>query len=121
MDTIASCAFGVDAQAFTNKESKFVEYAKEIFSQSYKDALKMVLLFIPFNLGIHFMRFFKIPFTKGPQTEFFYEVVLDSLKHRRETKTRRNDLIDLMMDAIKGDIVEDDQDANEEQFEKVSI
>ncbi len=31
MDAIASCAFGVDAQSFTNKESKFVEYARNIF------------------------------------------------------------------------------------------
>ena len=34
---------------------------------------------------------------------------------------RRNDLIDLMMDAIKGDVSEDDHENNEEQFEKVNI
>ena len=65
------------------------------------------------------LRLLKIPFTKGEETEFFYEVVLESLKQRRESKMRRHDLIDLMMDAIKGDVSEDDYDTNEEQFEKV--
>ncbi len=40
MDTIASCAFGVDAQAFSNKESKFVDYGAELLKQEGKDFLK---------------------------------------------------------------------------------
>ena len=125
MDTIASCAFGVDSQAFTNKgrahdmfsrifrvwiyeivprniicfdfisaqnwvkkvsfwpiinfffnwelllkksvdsysrnswknvmnslkDSKFVEYAQNIFKQSAKDGLKLALVMLPFDLG----------------------------------------------------------------------
>ena len=31
MDSIASCAFGVDAESFGAKESKFVKSAKDIF------------------------------------------------------------------------------------------
>ena len=31
LDTIASCAFGVNAKSFTDKESKFVDHAKDIF------------------------------------------------------------------------------------------
>ena len=46
------------------------------------------------------------------ETEFFYEVLLESLKQRRQSKTRRNDLVDLMLDAIKGDL-----DHEEEQNE----
>ena len=48
------------------------------------------------------MRLLKIAVTKAEETNFFYEVVLESLKQRRESKVRRNDMIDLMMDAIKG-------------------
>jgi len=117
MDTIASCAFGVDSQAFTNKDSKFVEYAQNIFKQSAKDGLKLALVMLPFDLGVNMLRLLKIPVTKAEETNFFYEVVLESLKQRRESKVRRNDLIDLMMDAIKGDITED-TDASEDQFEK---
>ncbi len=43
MDTIASCAFGVDAQAYTNKDSKFVQYGSRIFEQKPSDFLKVRL------------------------------------------------------------------------------
>ena len=52
------------------------------------------------------------------ETEFFYSAIMSSLNHRRQTKTRRNDLIDLMLDAIKGEM-ETGADEEEEQFEKV--
>ena len=42
MDTIASCAFGVDAQAFRNDKSKFVEYAANIFKGSAKDIIRVL-------------------------------------------------------------------------------
>ncbi len=48
MDTIASCAFGVDAQAFTNKDSKFVEYASGIFKQTITDGLKVFMILLNF-------------------------------------------------------------------------
>ena len=85
-----------------SKDSKFVEYAQNIFKQTLKDGLKFALVMLPFDLGITMMRLLKIPFTKSEETLFFYEVVVESLKQRRESKVRRNDLIDLMMDAIKG-------------------
>ncbi len=76
-------------------------------------------MFIMMPGGYYILRMLGISATKATETEFFYQAVMSSLQHRRETKTRRNDLIDLMMDAIKGEIkVEEDEHANE-QFEKV--
>ena len=115
MDTIASCAFGVDAQSFEDSNSKFVQYAANIFKRSKADALKILLALIPG--GSRFLRFFNVSITKETETEFFYEVIMSSLKQRRESKHRRNDLIDLMMDAIKGDIKHDEL-GNQDQFEK---
>ena len=119
MDTIASCAFGVDSQAFKNKDSKFVDYASRIFQNKFSDGVKILLIMIPFDIGIYIMRAFNIPFWKKDEAEFFYNVILDSLKQRKESKVRRNDLIDLMVDAVKGEMG-DDQDHNNNQFEKVS-
>ena len=117
MDTIASCAFGVDSQAFTNPNSEFVYNASRVFSQTFTDGLKFALLFVPFNIGFHILQFFGWTIFKDKETQFFYNVVSATLKHRRETRTRRNDLIDMMVDAIKGDI-EHDQDAYEDQFDQ---
>ena len=119
MDTIASCAFGVDSQAFKNKDSKFVDYAARIFQNNASDGVKLLLLMMPFDIGIYIMRAFNLAFWKKDEAEFFYNVILDSLRQRRESKARRNDLIDLMVDAVKGEIG-DDQDHNNNQFEKVS-
>ena len=117
MDTIASCAFGVDAESFTNDDSKFVLYASNIFQQTKTDALKMLTAMIPGGKAL--INALNIAMFKETETEFFYEAVVSSLRHRRETQTRRNDLIDLMLDAIKGDISEDHHAEEDDQFEKV--
>ena len=116
MDTIASCAFGVDAESFTNENSKFVQYASTIFTQGLKDGMKMFLAIVPG--GLQLMRALDISVMPETETKFFYEAVMSSLNHRRQHKERRNDLIDLMLDAIKGDLEHDTEDL--EQFEKVS-
>ena len=120
MDTIASCAFGVDAQSFTNDKSLFVKYAKNIFHQDISQALKfMFCLLLPFGIGKKVLNALgKSAFFKVTETEFFYDVLIESLKVRKESKQRRNDLVDLMLDAIKGDLKINDNDHNENQFEK---
>ncbi len=117
MDTIASCAFGVDAQSFANTSSLFVKYASNIFNGGGLARLFKVLLFFMPG-GFKLMRMLGMSFQLVTETDFFYNAVVSSLKHRRETKTRRNDLVDLMMDAIKGEIDVDDKDESGEQFEK---
>ena len=119
MDTIASCAFGVDSQSFTNDKSLFVEYAKSIFTQDVSQGLKMLMsLILPFGLGAKILGATgKSVFSKVVETNFFCDVLKESLKLRRESHQRRNDLVDLMLDAIKGDLDAAD-DKDEEQFEK---
>ena len=113
MDTIATCAFGVDAQAFSNDKSKFVEYAAAIFKQQLRDGLKQMLLFLPG--GVKIMNLLGISLFKVKETDFFQQVVMDSIKHRRESKAKRGDLIDLMLDAIKG-VLEEESEESGDQF-----
>ena len=117
MDTIASCAFGVNAESFSNKTSKFVAFASKIFESRPIDGLKILITIIPG--GYKFLKAFNISLNKKSETEFFYQVIIASLNNRRQTKSRRNDMIDMMLDAIKGD-VDYDMTENEEQFEKVN-
>ena len=114
MDTIASCAFGVDAQSFSNDDSMFVKYALNIFRQDFRQGMMAILAALP--LGRKFMDAFGLSILKVTETEFFYEAIVASLKHRRESKTKRNDLIDMMLAAIKGELAEEAE--TEEQFEK---
>ena len=117
MDTIASCAFGVDAQSFSTSDSKFVTYAKNIFQQDFGQMMKlMTCMFVPFGKKI-LNTLGKSTFFKDMETEFFYEVLLESLKQRRQSKTRRNDLVDLMLDAIKGDLDQEVEQNEDDQFD----
>ena len=90
MDTIASAAFGIDAESFTNDKSKFIEYAKNIFKSRLIDGLKIAIAILPG--GIKLFQAFNLSVMKKTETEFFYHVVVSALKHRKETETRRGDL-----------------------------
>lgn len=116
MDTIASCAFGVDAKVYAADKSIFVEYASELFRQDWTVMFKFMLMLIPV-IGPFIIRTFKLSFTPQKETLFFYDIISKTLKKRKETEVRRNDLIDMMMDAIKGDM-NDEKEEEGEQFEK---
>ena len=115
METLASCAFGVDAQSFSTENSQFVANAKSMFDNTIYDILKFVLAMIPG--GKILLRGLDVSISPSKNVKFFYEVVTSTLKHRKETSERRNDLIDMMLDAIKGDLQYSNQE-DEEQFEK---
>ena len=95
-----------------------MQYADRIFKNTFFDGIKLFLVMIPFNIGVYILRLLNQPFWKKNEAEFFYNVILDSLKQRRESKMRRNDLIDMMVDAVKGEI-DHEHDHNQNQFEKV--
>lgn len=50
---------------------------------------------------------------------FFYNAVVGSLEHRKNSKERRNDLVDLMLDAVSNKDVEEAVD--QEQFDLDSM
>ena len=114
MDTIASCAFGVNAQSFTDENSKFAQYAKNILTLDFKQMLKMVIAFLPF--GNTFMNTIGMSVFAETETDFFYDIVMNTLKYRKQSGKRRNDLIDLMLDAIKGELNNENEIEND--FEK---
>ena len=128
MDALASCAFGVDSGTFANQnsESEFVKHAKIIFdfANPWQIFQFLTALFTPkmvkqFFSKIGFKNIATVPALKSQ--EFLQNVVEASIKQRRESKTTRNDLVDMMIDALedKLDITEDDAYAND-QYEKDS-
>jgi len=99
MDTIASCAFGVDAESFDNKDSQFVRNAAKIFTFTLLDGLRIIgVSLIPGVDKVY--ELFNINVMKPKETGFFVDVIRKTIKHRRESNERRNDLIDLMLDAM---------------------
>ena len=62
----------------------------------------------------------KFPVLKPEATRFFMDTITQTVRHRIETKTRRNDLIDLMIDAMRSDGAEVDDD-DEVERDKVEV
>ena len=119
MDSIASCAFGVDAKSFECKktESPFVKNASSIFKRDITDIFRFSLFIIPFGTWI--MKWFKIQIFKPKQTEYFLNIIKATLEQRTKSKERRNDLVDLMIDAMKDiNMQETAEDEPEDQYEK---
>ena len=119
MDTIASCVFGVDAGSFdpSNKESRFVRDAKSVMDLDLYTGIAFGAYSIP---GLsHLMNLFKIPVYKPFEMKFFINTVTQTIRSRRETKLRRNDLIDLMIDAIKDELSDEAEDEHDDADDEV--
>jgi len=122
MDAIASCAFGVDPESFKNNDSIFVKNAARLFTTKALDILMLILALIP---GFAILNsFLKISFTPEREIKFFENIINQTIENRKKTKERRNDMVDMMLDAIRKDKsnTEETEHNNheEEQFEKDS-
>jgi len=108
IDALASSAFGVDGQSFTNKDSPFVKNAAIIFGQSMWDFLVISLKFVP-GVG-HLMNYFEMNTFKPKESRFFVNIIRKTIEERKASKVRKNDLVDLMLDCIK----QEDEEASED-------
>ena len=126
LDGLASCAFGVETGSFDNADSEFLQHGKNVFKFDGKVFLRMVIsqAMLPniakkifHNLGLG--SFFAYPFA-NEHSKFLMHVVEASFKQRQQSKTKRNDLLDMMIEAVEGNLadLEDDDMHAGDQFEK---
>ena len=96
LDTLASCAFGVDGQSFEDEEeSVFVKNASRIFQNNKMDQFKLFgAMLIPGMAKM--IRLLGLNIFKPKQTMFFVNVVRRTIQERKVSKERKNDLIDLI-------------------------
>ena len=134
MDALASCAFGVDAGSLSrDDESDFIRYARKVFEPTVMTMIQFffVLGIFTRNQVLNRCRTFLIriglgkllEFPNKDANDFFINVLEATIKHRRETKTKRDDLVDMMIEALNDDGKPDECEQNEhehDQFEKDS-
>jgi len=116
LDALASSAFGVNGESFTNDKSVFVKHAKRVFQTKFMDVMHIIARMIPGSQYVYGA--LKINTTAPEATKFFKDVITQSIRMRKESKERKNDLIDLMLDVMKEDNKEEDKDECEDQYEK---
>uniref|UniRef100_A0A224XNE3 Putative cytochrome n=1 Tax=Panstrongylus lignarius TaxID=156445 RepID=A0A224XNE3_9HEMI len=93
MDTIGSCAFGIDARNLSNPNNEFHRMAKQVLQLDIIFFIKIIILSSFPNLT----KLLNITFTKPYIVKYFSKIIKDTIKYRREKSFIRNDFIQLMM------------------------
>ncbi|XP_042886029.1 cytochrome P450 3A7-like [Penaeus japonicus] len=93
LDTIASCAFGIECNAFGEEKSAFCEKVDAFFKISTASAMRKVFV----SLAPQIANAFNIQFS-SPTTSFFEEVALKTIAARKKG-SRRGDFLDLLLET----------------------
>ena len=104
MDVIAKCAFGTDTNANQDKYNPFVINGIELFNVKIHRVILITLCprFILKLLNIK-------SFFNEENNEFFLNVARHIIRKRRANNERRNDFLQLLMDAQSSDKIEEDK------------
>lgn len=93
-DSVGSSTLGINCRSFTDPEKNFVKFAKKTLEVSRVEQFWLLLgLWFPDlcrKLGIRQI--------SVDVSEFFYKVISESIKKRKESNVVRNDLLQLLMD-----------------------
>ena len=117
LDSLASCAFGINPRSFESSDSRFVKYAARLFINTTMDNLKVFTRFLPGGVLIH--KAFGLNVFKPTQTKFFVEIMRKTVQERRLHKgERRNDLVDMMIDCMRDpDALDANDNTHNDQYE----
>ncbi|XP_069950512.1 cytochrome P450 9e2 [Cherax quadricarinatus] len=93
MDTIASCAFGIECNSFRNEETEFTKWAQTLFAPSLITTLKFTLIHISPRI------FNALRLTLETSAKTFFQNVVEQTIAVRKNGQRRGDYLDLLLDA----------------------
>lgn len=98
-DVISSCAFGINSHSLTTDWSPFRDAGKKFFDFRYITALRQLSFFFAHSVA----KLFRLNVFDPDACQFLASAFEHAIKERENGKTRRNDLIDLMIDMKKED------------------
>nr|XP_053654483.1 cytochrome P450 9e2-like [Cherax quadricarinatus] len=93
MDTIASCAFGIECDSFKNEKAEFARQAEIFFAFSLIKTIKFGLL----NISPRIFNSLRLKL-ETTALRFFESVVEQTIAARKQSQ-RRGDYLDLLLDA----------------------
>jgi len=116
MDVIASAAFGVDSQNFENENSPFASNARK-FQDTFGKTLMLKFMLLLLFPGL--AKKFQMSIFNKEALGFLGGVIRESIRRRKENGERRNDFLQLMIEA-QGETnseIEHSEDA-QDQYDK---
>ncbi|XP_055589831.1 probable cytochrome P450 9f2 [Uranotaenia lowii] len=117
-DVIATAAFGIKVDSFREQDNIFFTLGKQVVQPN---GLVSLLKLTGFTLFPKLMLKLKIDFLTKEQDQFFRGMVLDTMRTRAEQNIFRPDMIELLIQAKKGQLKHqgEDQLLTEEGFATV--
>lgn len=105
-DVIASCAFGLDTDCLNNPTSRFRVMGKKMINFPKSKALKLIFA----STFQKQARMLGVRWNDVDVSEFFMNVVRETIHYRKESGLRRNDFMQLLIDMMKSEDNEDSSD-----------
>lgn len=101
VDTIATCAFGIEVNSFQNPKNDFHRIAAKVANFG---SIATTIKFIGYFVVPKVMNFLKIKFFDQETTDFFQDAISETMKAREDKGIIRHDMINLLMQAKKGNL-----------------
>lgn len=106
VDTIATCAFGIEVNSFENPKNDFHRVAGKMADfSSFITTLKLIGLFTVPKL----MEAFNIKLFDNETTEFFQKAINETMKTREREGIIRHDMINLLIQAKQGKLTHENE------------
>ncbi|CAL8094820.1 unnamed protein product [Orchesella dallaii] len=111
VDVIGATAFGMETNSLKDPNSVFYKMSKRSSDFSTLKMLKIILMMI-----LPFLSKLGLRFTDSESSDFFESILRTALKNRVESKEKREDFLQMMIEARKGELKTDESELD--AFEK---
>jgi len=101
IDGLATAGFGIEIDSFKDPDSVFRTMALTLAGAPGYGSSWDIPRFILLTVAPKIASFFKVPIMNEKATFFFADVIEKTLKYRKESGHRRNDLVDISMDELQ--------------------
>uniref|UniRef100_A0A6M2DE09 Putative cytochrome n=1 Tax=Xenopsylla cheopis TaxID=163159 RepID=A0A6M2DE09_XENCH len=93
MDNVATCAFGIDAESFTNPNSDFIRLGRKLFETTTANMIKFLIIFLfPWLTKI-----LRIRFVPKETSDWMVAVINQNVEYREKHNVSRDDFLQGMM------------------------
>lgn len=110
-DAIATSAFGLELNSWKDRDNKFYKTGVAVTDFSGLQGLK----FFGYSSFPALMNLFKVKFFSDESTKFFRDLVHGNMSYREQNKVIRHDMINLLMEAKKGNLQHNSQEDSPEK------
>lgn len=111
-DVIASAAFGIKCDSLKNEDNKFYIMGKKLTVFTIWTIMKFGL----YSSVPGLMNFLKVRILPKEATDFFQDIIMETIRARENQNIYRPDMIQLLLDARKGRLTHDEKSDSDTGF-----